>query len=324
MQQVRSGASARLRGARRATFLIAASALVAVLAGCGSSSSSSSSSTSSATTSATSAASSSSAAAPVTKTVPGTPAPSGAVTPKQAGLAKLAAVALPHQTAHIVGLDNAPITTAIPLVSTDLNKFWSTEFANSGVQWPTVQDVLVSNAPVQSQACSVTVNPTDEMQLCYDGTTATFYWTVPWMQQNLDTDPGGVNLSLGMSAAYSNAVLDLTGYYDQLKAGQITEAQWEQQNLCLTGIYARSLDERSLLEKADIPTLQNFYNALSGDSQGATAQQMQSAFAAGFNSGSPATCLPQTTSTTSTSATTSALSSSTSTAALPTSSSSTT
>lgn len=317
-----------MRGARRATFLIAASALVAVLAGCGSSSSSSSSSaTSSATTSAASAASSSSAAAPpATTTVPGTAAPSGAESPKQAGLKKLVVVHLPKFTAHIVGLDNAPITTAIPLVSTDLNKFWSTEFANSGVTWPTVQDVLVSNAPVQSQACGITVNPTDEMQLCYDGSTATFYWTVPWMQQNLDTDPGGVNLSMGMSAAYSNAVLDLTGYYDQLKSGQITEAQWEQQNLCLSGIYARSLDERNLLEKADITTLQNFYNALSGDSQGATAQQMQSAFAAGFNSGSPATCLPSATSTTTTSATTSATSSgaaTTSTAALPTSSSST-
>jgi predicted metalloprotease len=242
------------------------------------------------------------------------------VSAKKAGLQKLVVVHKPAVTAHIVGLDNAPITTQIPLVSTDLNKFWSTEFANSGVSWPAVQDVLVSNTPAQSQACGITVNPTDPMQLCYDGTTATFYWTVPWMQQNIDTDPGGVNLSMGMSAAYSNAVLDLLGYFDQLKAGQITEAQWEQQNLCLTGIYARSLAARNLFEKADVPALQSFYNSLSGDSQGATAQQMQSAFAAGFNSGSPATCLPQNTTTTST--TTSATSSgfsTTSTAALPTS-----
>ncbi len=275
---------------RRAKFtvssLVVASAFAVALAGCGSSSSSSTTSTS--TTSSTT-----QAAASKATVVKGTPSPAGAVAPSKAGLAKLKPVPKGVRfSPHLKGLDNVPITQAIPVLSGDMNAFWSQEFANSGVQWPTVQDVLVQTSPASTQ-CSdhPTVAPTDPMLLCY-GPPATFFWTIPWMQQNVDTDAANVNLLLGMASMYGYAVQDLFGVYKQVQAGQVTNGQVEQQDLCLAGIYARSVDQRGLFESADINTVNKWLSSLQGDSSsgGATAQQLQQAFVAGYNSGMPSTC----------------------------------
>jgi predicted metalloprotease len=255
--------------------------LAFAIGGCGSSSHS--------TTSTKTAAARAVAAKPTKVT--GVPTPKGAIAPANGGLAKLVRVTK-GVSAHIQGIDNAPITQAIPALSRDLNQFWSQEFASSGVQWPTVQDVLVQTSPVQTQCSSKpTAPPTDAMFLCY-GQPATFFWTVPWMQQNVDTDPGGVNLAFGMAGMYADAVQDLFGFYQQLQQGHITTSQWQQQNICLVGIWALSLNNRKLFEQADVQIVKNWLNALSGGnaSDAATSQQLQQAFLAGFNSGTPSTC----------------------------------
>lgn len=219
-----------------------------------------------------------------------------AVAPKKGDLAQLTRVSK-GLSPQIKGIDNVAITQAIPALSGDLNTFWSHEFASSGVQWPKVEEELVESQPVQT-TCNRTVSPTaGPWQLCFGsgpGATYTFYWPVPWMQQNVDTDPGGVNLTLGMAGQYSDAVLDLFGFFGQLQSGHITASQFDQQNFCLTGIYARSLNDRNLFEQADIPTVNKWIRTLAGSSassQGqATGQQEAGAFVAGFKSGSPATC----------------------------------
>ena len=270
-----------LRG--RYAGLIGGAALAVAVAGCGSSSSHT-------TTVRPASATRAVKATPIP--VKGVVSPKGAIAASQAGLAKLVTV---HRgtSPRIQGLDNVPITQAIPALSGDLNQFWSQEFASSGVQWPSVQDVLVESAPVQTQCSSrPTVAPTDGMFLCFGQTGYTLYWTVPWMQQTIDTDPGGVNLALGMAGMYSDAVQDLFGFYQQLQSGSMTTSEWQQQNLCLTGVYAASINNRKLFEQADAQTIANWLNALSGGtgSGAATSQQLQQAFTAGFNSGSPATC----------------------------------
>ena len=224
--------------------------------------------------------------------VAGVPAPTGALPASRVHMTRLHAV---HRggSPRIQGLDNVAITQAIPMLSGDMNHFWSQEFASSGVQWPTVEDVLVQGSPVQTQCASrPTISPTDPWFLCAGSGTDTFYWTVPWMQQNVDTDSGGVNLALGMAGIYSDAVQDLFGFYQQLQSGSMTVAQWQQQNMCLTGVYAASLNSRRLFEQADAQTIANWLNALSGggSSGAATPTQLRQAFAAGFNSGTPGTC----------------------------------
>jgi predicted metalloprotease len=224
--------------------------------------------------------------------VPGVPSPSGAIAAKSAGLAKLKVVSK-GVSAHIKGLDNVPIAQAIPTVSGDLNHFWSGEFANSGVQWPTANDVLVQSSPVQTPCSSKpTIAPTDPMFVCASQTTANFYWPVQWMQQNVDTDPGGVTLSLSMSGQYSFVVQDLFGFFKQLQSGQMSLAQWEQQNVCLTGLYARSVNDRGLFEQADVSAFKSWLSTISGGSASgaATNQQLSQAFGAGYNGGSPSAC----------------------------------
>jgi predicted metalloprotease len=224
--------------------------------------------------------------------VAGVASPQNAVPASRAKLSKLVHVTR-GASPHIQGLDNAPITQAIPTLSADLNQFWSQEFATSGVQWPTVDDNLVQNSSV-STPCSKksSIAPSDPMFLCYSSSAVNFYWTIPWMQTNVDTDPGGVNLALGMASMYADVVQTLFGYYQQVQGGQMSETQYQEQNLCLAGVYAASLNNRRLFEQSDVQTIKNWLGALSGGtgSGSAGSQQLAAAFGTGFQSGSPAAC----------------------------------
>ncbi len=276
-----------ISSAKRCVCVAGPSVVAALaLAACGSSSSSNSSS------STTTAKTTSAAVAAKGTPVRGVASPKGAVSPKSVTLAKLVAV---HQglSARLKGLDNVPIAQAIPTLSGDLNQFWSQEFAKSGVQWPTSQDVLVQGSSVQTPCSShPTVAPTDPMLVCAGTQTAYFYWTVPWMQQNVDTDPGGVTLALAMAGQYAFDVQDLFSQATSSNGGQLSLAQQEQQNICLTGIYAKSVNDRGLIEQADLTAFKGWLNTINGgsDAGAATNQQLTQAFAAGYNSGMPSSC----------------------------------
>ena len=198
-------------------------------------------------------------------------------------------------SAHLAGLGRMPLTQAIQVVSGDVNHFWSSLFASSGVRWPAMQDVVVDSSPVQTQ-CSgrSTIAPADPWFLCDGQSGGTFYWTVPWIQQNIATDQGGVNLAFGMAEMWSYHILNLAGATAQLSSGQLPKGKWAQQVMCLTGIYARSLNQRQLFEKGDNQAVQSFLGALSSvagiGAPDVTQEQLTSAFAAGFNSGAIGTC----------------------------------
>ena len=214
----------------RRGLLMLGSGLAIVLAGCGSSSHSSSSSTTTSTTA---------AVIVHPKPIPAVASPSGAISPRAAGLAKLHRVSR-GVSAHLAGLGKLPLAQAIPEVSGDINHFWSQEFANSNVQWPQMQEVLVDQQSVQTQ-CSgrPTIAPTDPWYLCDGQQGGTFYWTVPWIQQNIATDQGGVNLAFNMAEMWSFHIQNLLGFTDQLQQGQMQKGQWAQQTMCLTGIYVK-------------------------------------------------------------------------------------
>lgn len=201
---------------------------------------------------------------------------------------------------RVVGIDGTPTTNAIQFFASSLSQFWSTEFANSGVQWPRTQDVLVSTAPVQTQCSSrATEAPTDGMFLCTSGSgaslTYTFYWPVSNLQQNFDTDTGHAHLGLAMAEFWSVGLQDLFGSLQQVNHGQITKGAFAEQTLCLTGVYVRSIDSRGLLEQADLQTVANLVSALSGTVTGITApdvttSELVQGFETGLNSGDPGSC----------------------------------
>ena len=279
--------------------LVALVVAMAVLAGCGSSSSSSSSASTSSSSSSSTASSTSSAAAAVKanpKPIPGVKSPAGAVALSKSSVHKLAKVPRGSgASAHLAGLDNAPVTQQIQTLSGDINHFWSSLFAKGGVQWPPMQDVVVASQAVQTQ-CSgrATVAPTDPWFLCDGSGGGTFYWTVPWIQQNIATDQGGVSLAFNMAEMYGFHVLNLAGATAQLSSGQLPKGQWAQQAMCLTGLYVRTIRDRQLFEKGDQQAVQSFLSGLSSVSgigaPDVSAPQLQQAFLAGFKSGDVSTC----------------------------------
>ena len=229
--------------------------------------------------------------------IPGVTAPATAVPPAQASLAKLKKVATGAAVrAHLAGLGKIPLTQAVQEASGDINHFWSQEFASSGVQWPPMQDVIVDSAPVQTQCTGgrSTIAATDPWYLCDGQSGGTFYWTIPWMQQNIATDAGGVNLVFSMAMMWAFHIQNLFGFTNQMQQGQISKGQWAQQTVCLTGIYVKSLNDRRLFEQGDNQAVQSFLSALSNVNGIAepdvSPQQLQQAFVAGFNSGQPSTC----------------------------------
>lgn len=274
--------------------VVTLAAALTVLAGCGSSSSSSSSTSTSSSASASS--SSSTAAMAHPKPIRGVRSPAGAVVLSKASLHRFHKVTKgAGVSAHIAGLDGASVTQQVQTLSGDINQFWSSLFAHAGVQWPAMQDVVVDSQPVQTQ-CSgrATIGPTDPWFLCDGQNGGTFYWTIPWIQQNIATDQGGVNLAFSMAEMWGYHILNLAGATAQLSSGHLSKGQWAQQVMCLTGIYARSINQRQLFERGDQQAVQSFLGALSSvagiGAPDVSPQQLTQAFAAGFNSGDIGTC----------------------------------
>jgi predicted metalloprotease len=231
--------------------------------------------------------------------IPGVQSKASVVSPKVAGLRKL--VRVPKGSgfaARIAGLDGVAITQAIPAIAGDVNRFWSGEFAKSGIGYPSPQELLVQSSPVQSP-CGTTVAPADPPFTCdlgaLPGEDTTFYWTVPWMQQHYDSDPGRVTLAFDMAQFWSLHVQDVFGYTAALNAGTLTKAQYAEQNACFTGLYARSLASRQLIEKGDTQPANKWFSALSSSANGITSpdvspSQLHQAFDIGWQSGDPKSC----------------------------------
>jgi predicted metalloprotease len=268
---------------------LAAAAVAVALAGCGSSSS-----TSSSTSAASTGSSTKQAAVAKPRPIPAVASPSGALEPKAAGLSKLGPVSR-NRAAHLAGLGKVPLTQAIQEVSGDLNHFWSQVFASAKVRWPPMQDVVVDSQPVQTGCSSrPTIAPTDPWFLCDGSQGGTFFWTLPWIQQNIATDQGGVNLAFNMAEMWSFHLQNLFGYTGAMEQGRIPRGAWAEQTMCLTGIYVKALNDRRLFESGDKQTVEAFVRTLSNvngiSAPDVSPGQLQRAFVAGFDSGAPNTC----------------------------------
>jgi hypothetical protein len=223
--------------------------------------------------------------------VKGVQSPAGALAPSALGLAGLAKLVKVHPDApgSPEYFSKEPIAQAITTASSRLNQFWSQEFARSGIRWQMILEVLVQSAPVKTP-CSTTVPPTREMFLCIaDAAGDTFYWTVPWMRQHIGIGSGDMELALGMAALYSDVPLDLFGFRDREASGAESNRDWQQQKFCLAGVYAASLGEPKLAERAGMRAVDEFLKSSAG-SGAATPHELKRAFSAGLASGSPGTC----------------------------------
>jgi hypothetical protein len=280
----------KARAPRRASPPVALLGLTAMLtfaiAGCGSSSSSTSSSPSTG--------SSTTAAAAHPRPIPGVPSKPGAV-PAKGAIGKLQPVVKGAALkAHLAGLGSKPLPQAIQIVSTDINQFWSNEFAKSNVQYPQMQDQLVDSSPVQTQCTNrPSIAPTDPWFLCDGQNGGTFYWPVTWIQQNIATDSGGVNLAFGMAVLWSRHIQNLLQTNQAAEQGSVSKGALSQQTMCLSGLYVHSLNDRKLFETGDQETVTKFINDLGADNSGApdvTGQQLVGAFVTGFQTGDPSQC----------------------------------
>ncbi len=261
-------------------------AMIAVLAaGCGSSKSTK---TSSATASAQT---TTKAAAAHLRTVPGVPAPAGARQATPSSVKLLPSVPKPSgPTAHIKGLSGQPVAVQVSALDGDLNQFWSKAFAGSKYKWPQTQEAIVQNAPISTN-CSAkpTIAPTDPPLLCNH----VFFWTVPWIQQNVNPQ-GGVALTFTASILWSLYAEDNLGNTSALQSGQVTKAQYGNQSLCFTGLYFRTLGARSLFETGDSQLASKFLGSLGGVDQitapDVTPQSLTKAFEDGYHGGSFSSC----------------------------------
>jgi len=288
-------AGARTR--RAGTFhrcLVAAGAACATLAlaGCGSSSSSSSS------TGASSSSSSSSAAAAANATPIKGLKTTGSKPAAQATLAALPK-AQKGLTAQIQGVAGQPLSQQITTIDGDINNFWGQLFNKAGLQWPSMKQSLVSSGTVSAPDCQndTTISATDPWRLCDSASGGTFYFPLTWVAQNVATDQGGVNLLLGMAELWSNHVENLLGVTQAAESGKIQPAGYAEINVCLSGVYAYSVNERKLFQTGDQQTFQSWFQQMSPEFTDVSAsdvstQQLQQAFQAGFKSGNPGTCLP--------------------------------
>jgi predicted metalloprotease len=200
---------------------------------------------------------------------------------------------------QIQGVAGQPLSTQITVVDGDINSFWGGLFNKAGLQWPAMRQSLVSSGTANAADCQgdTTITATDPWRLCDSPSGGTFYFPLTWVGQNVATDEAGVNLLLGTAELWSNHVENLLGVTQAAENGQITPADYAEINVCLTGVYAYSVNERQLFQAGDQQTFQNWYQGMSPEFTDVSAndvstQQLQQAFAAGLKSGSPSTCLP--------------------------------
>jgi predicted metalloprotease len=279
----------------RCLLVAGAACATLALAGCGSSSSSSSTTSASSTSSSTSAVAA--AATARTTTITGLEATGS----KPAANATLAALPKAEKgvIAQIQGVAGQPLSQQITTIDGDINSFWGQLFNKAGIKWPSMQQSILASGTAQAPDCQSdqTITATDPWRLCDSPSGGTFYFPLTWVGQNVATDQGGVNLLLGTAELWSNHVENLLGVTQAAQNGQIQPADYAEINVCLSGVYAYSVNERKLFEAGDQQTFQNWYQQMSPEftdvsAQDVSAQQLQQAFAAGLKTGDPSTCLP--------------------------------
>ncbi len=264
---------------------VTALVLGVLASGCGSSSSTTSTASRTTTTR--------NAAAAHVILIRGVPSPSGAVKPTTVAITRLKPVPKASGIApRISGLRTLPLQQQLSTLDGDLNSFWGQVFAKSNIQWPQASEAFVSSAPVQTPCTNrPTIAPTDPWFLCQ----STFYWTLPWIQQNI-SPKGDVVLAFDVGVFWSLHVQDVLGFTQALEQGQISKAQYAAQTLCLTGVWVRTIGQRNLFEQGDTQALNGILDTLQGvDGIGppdVTQQSLASAFVSGYNNGAPGQCAP--------------------------------
>jgi hypothetical protein len=199
---------------------------------------------------------------------------------------------------QIQGVAGQPLGQQITVINSDLNSFWGGLFNKAGLQWPAMRQSFISSSAANAANChgDTTIAATDPWRLCDSASGGNFYFPLSWIARNVATDTSGVNLLLGMAELWSNHVENLLGVTQAAKNRQITPAEYAEINVCLAGVYGYSINGRQLFQTGDQETFKSWYERMSPEfadisSKDVSTQQLQQAFAAGLNSGSPSDCL---------------------------------
>jgi predicted metalloprotease len=261
-------------------MLLAAATLIggAFLAGCGSSSKPTEHNASTATT----------ATAHVIAIRGGVATPAGASKPTPASLAKLARIGKGSGvTPHFAGANNhAPLETQIQELDVDLNNFWSKVFAESNIQWPEAKEGFVGASAVKTE-CENTVAPTGPPSIC----NSTVYWPLPFMEQQVVPQGKGA-LGIDVAISWSFVVQNVLGFHQALEEKKVEQGEFAKQNLCLTGLYVRSVADRKLFEAGEEEAAIKFLAAGLDNltEPGVNKHELGEAFLNGVRSGMASTC----------------------------------
>lgn len=221
----------------------------------------------------------------------------GSKSPATATLAALPA-AKQGEITQIEGVAGQPLNQQIVVVNGDINRFWGGLFNQAGLRWPAMRQSLIASGTAHAPDCQgdTTITVTDPWRLCDSTSGATFYFPLPWVKQNVAIDQGGVHLLLGMAELWSDHVANLLGVTRAARTGRIQPAEYAEINVCLTGVYAYSVNERPLLQAGQQQTFTDWYRQMSPEftdvtAQDVSTQQLRRAFATGSKSGDPSNCL---------------------------------
>jgi predicted metalloprotease len=207
-----------------------------------------------------------------------------------ADLAKLPAAPEPSEVkTKIKGVSDKSTAQALDILDQDLFNFWGAMFTQAKLEWPAMKTLTVTKKPAATD-CKTQVGPDDPPALCGD----TFYWGITWFEQNI-APLGDAAVGIEVSIFWSLHVQDLLGFTKALSDGKMSKADYGNQTLCLSGLWAHSVNERKFFEKGDaeevIAQIQNISSIDSIKAPDITPESLGNAFAAGLDSGSPRTCI---------------------------------
>ena len=190
-------------------------------------------------------------------------------------------------------------------VTEDVDRYWTSAFADAGLEEPRVGYSWLPPGAVAQTACG----PLNESTAAYCPGDDTIYISerfadaihagaldraLPGSSQGYGGTLGDFSVAYIVAHEYAHQVQDELGYYDRY-GGRLPTMAFELQADCYAGVWARSADDEGRLEAGDVQEALDAALAV-GDFDTAspghhgTPEQRREAWVTGFESGEPDAC----------------------------------
>jgi predicted metalloprotease len=208
------------------------------------------------------------------------------------------------RAARIVGTSDLSIEQYLEVVIKDVADFWARSFQGAGYQFNTISYAIVNagNEPI-SAGCGVgNLNSAGTDQAgnfygpFYCPNDNTVYLPAGWLEGAYGAGGGDFAVAFVEAHEVGHHIQNLLGTLGAKQAGQLTSKQVELQADCFAGVWARTIENRNLLESNDLDEAVRLAGQL-GDVPGTpleqehgTNQERVAAFSNGFQTGDGRSC----------------------------------